>query len=96
MKIITIVMAISIYFLGCAHSSSTVPIQHKISEFDNVESFVAWLNVQPNITDAKVNKHVFLTSLPPRVAVTYFQDGVRHKLLLQVEPERKLKLVKPE
>ena len=96
MKTITIIMAIIILAFGCAHSPSTIQIQEKIFEFDDVDAFVTWLDEQPGLRNVKVNKQIFLTSLPPKVIVTYFQNAVRHKLLLQVEPGHKLKLVKPE
>jgi hypothetical protein len=96
MKTVTIIMAIVILAFGCAHSSSTIQVQEKISEFDDVDTFVNWLDEQPGIWDVKVNKQLFLTSLPPKVIVTYYQNAVRHKLLLQVEPDQKLRLVKPE
>ena len=89
-------MAIIILAFGCAHSPSIIQIQQKISEFDDVDAFVTWLDDQPSIWDVKVNKQISLTSLPPKVIVTYFQNAVRHKLFLQVEPDHKLKLVKPE
>jgi len=96
MKPITIIMAIILLTIGCAHSPNTIQIQENLSEFNDVDSFVIWLEEQPNIWNVKINKKIFLTSFPPKVIVTYFQNAVRHKLLLQVEPEHKLKLVKPE
>jgi hypothetical protein len=96
MKAVTIIMAIVILAFGCAYSPSTIQIQEKISEFDDVDTFAAWLDEQPGLLDVKVNKQLFLTSLPTKVIVTYYQNAVRHKLLLQVEPDQKLRLVKPE
>lgn len=96
MKPITIILAIIILAIGCAHSPNTIQIQEKIPEFDDVDTFVTWLEEQPNIWNVKVNKNIFLTSLPPKVIVTYFQNVARHKLLLAVEPNHKLKIVKPE
>lgn len=96
MKPFTIIMALIILAIGCAHSPNTIQIQEKISEFDNVDTFVTWLEDQPNIWSVEVNKKIFLTSFPPKVVVTYFQNAVRHKLLLAVEPDHKLRLVKPE
>jgi hypothetical protein len=96
MKTVTIIMAIVILAFGCAHSPGTIQTQEKISEFDDVDTFVTWLEEQPGIWDVKVNKQLFLTSLPPKVIVAYFQNAVRHKLLLQVEPDQELRLVKPE
>ncbi len=57
------------------------------------------VNVNRNVSRNKnvnVNKTLFLTSYPPKVIVTYYQNFARHKLLLAVEPDHKLKLVKPE
>jgi hypothetical protein len=96
MKSITIIMTIIILAIGCAHSPNTTQIQKNISEFDNVDTFVIWLEEQPGIWDVKVNKEILLTSLPPKVVVTYFQNAIRHKLLLAVEPDHRLKLIKPE
>ena len=96
MKTFIIIMAIIILALGCAHSPNTIQIQEKITEFDDVDTFVTWLEEQPNIWSVKVNKKIFLTSLPPKVVVTYFQNAVRNRLLLAVEPDHKLRLVKPE
>jgi hypothetical protein len=96
MKKITIVLAMIILVIGCAHSPNTIQIQEKVSEYDDVDTFVTWLKEQPNIRDVNVNKKLFLTSHPPKVIVTYYQNGARHKLLLAVEPDHKLKLVMPE
>ena len=96
MKLITITLAVNMLFLGCAHSPDTIQIQEMVSEYDDVDAFLTWLEEQPNIRDVKVNKKLFLTSYPPKVIVTYYQNGARNKLLLAVEPDHKLKLVKPE
>lgn len=72
MKTITITIAIIILAFGCAHFPSTLQIQEKISEIDDVDTFVTLLDEQPNIWNVKVNKQIFLTSLPPKVIVTYF------------------------
>ena len=95
MRAIPIILAISILVLGCAHTPNTIQIQEKVSD-NYVDSFVIWLKEQPNIGDVNVNKKLFLTSYPPKVIVTYYKNGARHKLLLAVEPDHKLKLVKPE
>ena len=95
MKHNTIVFAIIVSLLGCAHSPNTIHIQEKISDYDDVDSFVIWLKEQPNIRDVEVNRKLFLTSHPPKVIVTYYQNGARRRLLLAVEPDHKLRLVKP-
>lgn len=82
--------------IGCAHSPNISQVQEKIAEFDDVDSFASWLEAQPGIWDVNVNKKIFLTSLPPKVIVTYFQNAASHKLLLAVEPDHKLRLAKPE
>jgi len=96
MRPILIILAIVILFLGCAHTTNTLQIQEKVSDYDDVDSFVIWLKEQPDIGDVSVNKKLFLTSYPPKVIVTYYQNDARHRLLLAVEPDHKLKLVKPE
>ena len=96
MRAIPIILAIIILVIGCAHTPNTLQIQEKVSDYDDVDSFVTWLKGQPNIGDVDVNKKLFLTSHPPKVIVTYYQNGARHKLLLAVEPDHKLKLVIPE
>ena len=96
MRPIAIILSIIILVLGCAHAPNNIQIQKKVSDYDDVDSFVIWLKEQPNIVNVNVNKMLFLTSYPPKVIVTYYQNGARHKLLLAVEPEHKLKLVKPE
>ena len=96
MRAIPIILAIIILVIGCAHTPNTLQIQEKVSDYDDVDSFVTWLKEQPNIGDVDVNKKLFLTSHPPKVIVTYYQNGARHKLLLAVEPDHKLKLVIPE
>ncbi len=96
MKQITIIIATIILILSCAHSPNTDKIQEKIPEFDDVDSFVIWLEEQPNIRDVYVNKELYLTTFPPKVVVSYYQNGDRHRLLLAVEPDHKLKIVKPE
>ena len=92
----SIILAIIILFIGCAHSPNTMQINEKVSDYDDVDSFVIWLKAQPDIGDVSVNKRLFLTSYPPKVVVTYNQNGARQKLLLALEPNHKLKLVKPE
>jgi hypothetical protein len=96
MRAIQIILTISILVLGCAHTPNTIQIQEKVADYNDVDSFVIWLKEQPNIEDVNVNKKLFLTSYPPKVIVTYYQNGARHKLLLAVKPDHKLKLVKPE
>ena len=96
MRPIPIILAIIILVLGCAHTPNTIQIQEKVSDYSDVDSFVVWLEEQPNIWNVNVNKTLFLTSYPPKVIVTYYQNFARHKLLLAVEPDYKLKLVKPE
>ena len=96
MRSIPIILAIIILVPGCASTPDTLQIQEKVHEYNDVDSFVIWLKDQPNIGDVNVNKKLFLTSYPPKVIVTYYQNGARHKLLLEEEPDHKLKLVKPE
>lgn len=96
MKKIAIIVAILILILGCAHSPNTIQIREKVNEYDDVDSFVAWLRGLSNVSDVNVNKKLFLTSYPPKVIVTFVQNGIRHKLLLAVEADRKLRLVKPK
>ena len=96
MRPISIILAIIILFLGCAHSPNALQIKEKVSDYDDVDTFVIWLKEQPDIGDVNVNKKLFLTSYPPKVIVKYYRNGARHKLLLAVEPNHKLKLVKPE
>ena len=96
MKQVTMVFVIIILIIGCALTPNTIQIQEKVSDYDDVNSFVIWLKEQPNTRDVKVNKKLFLTSHPPKVIVTYYQNGARKKLVLAVETDRKLRLVKPE
>ena len=96
MKQITIILTIAFIVFGCAHTPNSIKIQKKVSEYDDVNTFVKWLEAQPQITGVNFNKKLFLTTLPPKVIVTFFQNGVRHKLLLAVKPSHKLMLVKPE
>ena len=96
MKKIAIILAIIVLFLGCAHSPHTMQIKERANDYDDVDAFVTWLRGLPNVKDVNVNKKLFLTSYPPKVIVTYFQNGIRHKLLLAVEADRKLRLVKPK
>jgi hypothetical protein len=96
MRPIPIILAIIILVIGCAHTPNTIQIQEKVSDCNDVDSFVIWLEEQPNIWNVNVNKTLFLTSYPPKVIVTYYQNCARYKLLLAVEPDHKLKLVKPE
>jgi hypothetical protein len=96
MRAIPLILAISFLILGCAHATNTIQIQEKVSGYSDVDSFVIWLKEQPNIGDVNVNMKLFLTSCPPKVIVTYYQNGARRKLLLAVEPDHKLKLVMPE
>lgn len=96
MKPISAILSIIILFLGCAHSPDTLQVNEKVSDYDDVDSFVVWLKGQPGIGDVNVNKKLFLTSYPPKVVVTYNQNVTGQKLLLAVEPNHKLKLVKPE
>ena len=96
MKKITIIVAIIILFLGCAHSPNTIQIKERVKGYDDVDAFVAWLAGLPNVKGVNVNKKLFLTSYPPKVIVTYFQNGIRHKLLLAVEQDHKLRLLQPK
>ena len=96
MKQIIIIVAIMMLFLGCAHAPNSIQIREKVNEYDDVDAFVTWLGGLPNIKNVNVNKTLLLTSYPPKVIVTYFQNGIMHKLLLAVEADRKLRLVKPK
>ncbi len=96
MKTIIWVIITGFLVIGCAHSPNIIHVQEKISDFDEVDTFVTWLEDQPGIRDVEVNHNIFLTSFPPKVIVTYFQNTAKHKLLLVVENGHKLRLVKPE
>jgi hypothetical protein len=96
MKPFRIFLAIIILVLGCAHTTNTMQIPEKVSDYNDVDSFVIWIREQPDIGNVNVNKNLFLTTYPPKVVVTYYQNGARKELLLAVEPDHKLKLVKPE
>jgi hypothetical protein len=96
MRPIRIILTIIILVLGCAHTPNTMQIPEKVSDYNDVDSFVIWLREQPDIGNVNVNKNLFLTTYPPKVVVTYYQNGARKKLLIAVEPDHKLNLVKPE
>jgi hypothetical protein len=70
-------------------------VKQKLDEFNDVDSLVTWLKEQTGVTDVSVNKRLLTTSNPPQVLVSYKYNGVKKSLLLYVEPENKLKLVKP-
>lgn len=80
-------------------STDTTPankyFREKLSEFGDLDSFLAWIGKQPGIHNVHVNKRLFLTTDPPQVAITFSQNGVKHKLLVAIEVEQKLKLAKP-
>lgn len=82
--------------IACAHAPSPELVQQKVYEHWDVDDFVAWLKVQPGITDVDVNKRVYLTTLPPKVLVSYVQNGQKERLLIAVDPGKRLKLVQPE
>ena len=92
----SIILAIIILVLGCAHTPDSLQIQEKVTEYDEVDTFVTWLEDQPNIRDVNVNKKLFLTSHPPKVIVTFFHNDIKQELLLAVEPGHKLRIVKPQ
>ena len=92
----SIILAIIILVLGCAHTPDSLQIQEKATEYDEVDTFVTWLEDQPNIRDVNVNKKLFLTSHPPKVIVTFFHNDIKQELLLAVEPGHKLRIVKPQ
>lgn len=84
----------TVFAFSCVYTPTTIQIQEKILEFNDVDAFVSWLGEQSGISNVRVNKQIFLTSLPPKVRVTYYKNAVKHELLLQVEPGHKLELVK--
>ena len=96
MRTIITIMAIGLLSISTAHSQSTLQLDEKISDFDDVDTFVTWLEEQRNIGDVKVNRSLLLTSHPPKVVVFYFENAIRHKILLAVEPGHGLRLVKPK
>ncbi len=96
MKKITAILALIMLIWGCAHPHSRIQIQEKLYQYDDVDDFVVWLETQPGIRKVEVNKRLFLTSSPPKVIVTYFQNFHKKKLLIAVVPDKKLKLVKPK
>lgn len=85
---------------GFELAADTLPaneyFQEKLSEFDDLDSFLAWLRKQPGIHNVYVNKQIFLTTYPPQVAITFSQNDVRLRLLVAIEAEQKLKLAKPK
>lgn len=81
---------------GCAHPPADTHIREMVYTYDHVEDFVHWLKIQPGIGDVSLNEHLLLTTSPPQVVVIYFRYGKKNKLLIAVEPEKKLRLVKPE
>ena len=93
MKTIITIFTIIFLALGCAYSPDRVQIKEKIAAFDDVDAFAAWLEDQPGIENVKVNRQILLTSLPPQVIVTYDENSINQKLLLEVEEDRKIKLV---
>ena len=64
MRPISIILAIIILFLGCAHSPNALQIQEKVPDYEDVDSFVMWLKAQPDIGNVSINKKLFLTSYP--------------------------------
>ena len=94
-RTIAILALISLAF-GCAHAPSSSQILERVYAYDDVDEFVSWRVAQPGVSDVNVNKNLFLTTSPPKVMVTYFRDGREDSLLIAVEPDKKLKLVKPE
>ena len=49
MKKITIVLAMIVLVIECAHPPKSIRIQEKVSEHDDVDTFVTWLQEQPNL-----------------------------------------------
>jgi len=77
-------------------SSSLSGLEQKVSECNDVDSFVSWLSQQHGVADVQVNKKLLLTSDPPQVVVLFMLEGVRKRLLLFVEPDTKLRLIAPK
>ncbi|MEN8245594.1 MAG: hypothetical protein ABFS43_11910 [Thermodesulfobacteriota bacterium] len=86
-----------IFFLfSCAHAPDQTQIQEEVYRYNDVDSFMEWLDAQPGVWNVKANKQIYLTSSPPKVVVIYSDRGGKKKLLIAVEPDQNLKLVKPE
>jgi hypothetical protein len=105
------ILFLSVVSLSCArtpdspeqslHLSTDTPptekeIHEKLSDSDDLDGFLTWLEAQPGIQDVNVDRQLFFTTAPPQVAVTFSQNGVRRKLLVAIQPESKLKLARPE
>ena len=96
MKHVVTALAVFGLLAGCSESVAPSCYKEKISQFDDVDAFVCWLEEQPGVTEVSVNKKLLMTSAPPQVVVSFLFDGSRRTLPLLVEPDRKLKLVSPE
>ena len=70
-------------------------IEEKLNDFNDVDAFVTWLKNQRGVTNVTHNKLTFLTSDPPQHVVNFSLNGVENRLLLMVEADVELKLVKP-
>ena len=96
MKHIATALVVFCLLVGCSESVDVSCFKEKISEFDDVDAFVHWLEEQPGVTEVSVNKKLLLTSEPPQVVISCLVDGGRRTLPLLVEPDSKLKLASPE
>jgi len=96
MKYLVTALFVFVLLVGCSESVAPSCFKEKISEFDDVDSYVCWLKEQPGVTKVSVNKKLLLTSAPPQVVISFLLDGSRRTLPLLVEPDRKLRLVSPE
>lgn len=96
MKRTIAVLALIMLACGCAHAPGAGQIHEKVYEHDDVDDFIVRLKEQHGIRDVNVDKSLFLTTSPPKVLVSYSQNGQKNTLLIAVEPDKKLKLVKPE
>jgi hypothetical protein len=80
---------------GCRQKPNITFIKQKLNDFDDVDTFVTWLETQAGITSVTHDKRIFLTSNPPKQVVTFFLSGVEHRFLLIVDIDAKIRIIKP-
>jgi hypothetical protein len=95
MKHVAMALVVFSLLAGCTESVDPPCFKEQISEFEDVDAFVHWLEAQPGITKVSVNKKLLATSNPPQVMISFLLDGSRQTLPLLVEPDSKLQLASP-
>jgi PBP1b-binding outer membrane lipoprotein LpoB len=70
-----------------------ITIKTKADITDDVDEFVTWLKTRTNVSNVVHSKMTYLTSNPPKQVVSFYLDGVSHRLVFTIDNNKAFKLL---